>query len=69
MEGDAAFIKIKHLIVNCTLLFFMDDDAPIFLQTDASDYGIGAYLFQIKDTKEYPICFLSQALSPEKVRW
>jgi hypothetical protein len=32
------------------------------LCTDASDYGIGAYLYQIVDGKIRPIYFLSKAL-------
>lgn len=50
-------------------LFFLDDQAPLFLHTDASDYGIGAYLFQLKRGKEYPISFLSKTLQGAQLRW
>ena len=43
--------------------------SPIFLHTDASDYGIGAYLFQLKNGIEYPIAFISKALKKEQLRW
>ena len=47
----------------------MDDNALVFLHTDASDYGIGAYLFQIIDGLEQPIAFMSKTLSAEEIKW
>jgi hypothetical protein len=48
----------------------MDENLPVFLHTDASDYGCGAYLFQKdSDGKEYPIQFLSKSFSPVQKRW
>ena len=47
----------------------MDDYSPVHLETDASDYGIGAYLYQIKEDpgtevlKQWPIAFTSKALN------
>ena len=40
-----------------------------FLRTDASDYGVDAYHFQIRKGKEIPIIFLSKALTEEQFRW
>jgi hypothetical protein len=48
---------------------------PIFLQTDASNYGIGAYLFQkMQNTntlklEERPIAFLSKTLNKTQLKW
>ena len=64
-----AFEAIKKAIGDCPELFFMDDTSPVFLHTDASDYGIGAYLFQVKEGKEYPIAFVSKTLAREQLRW
>ena len=44
-QGRAAFREIKEAINNCPKLFFMDDNSPIFLHTDASDYGLGGAPF------------------------
>jgi hypothetical protein len=44
-------------------------DTPIFLQTDASNYGIGAYLFQIVDGVERPIAILSKGLSKTELNY
>ena len=43
----AAFAQIKSEIEQCPLLHFLKEDAPIYLNTDASDYGVGAHMFQI----------------------
>ena len=48
---------------------FLNDTDPIFLQTDASEYGIGGYLFQLIDGKEVPIAFVSKSLSVPQLRW
>ena len=40
----------RRIIADCQQLFFMDENAPITLQTDASDYGIGGYLYQTVDS-------------------
>jgi transposase InsO family protein len=65
----SAFNKLKNEIYNMPTLFFIDNDSPVYLHTDASDYGIGAYLFQIKSGKEYPIGFLSRKLKGAELNW
>ena len=52
------------------MLYFIDDTLPIFLHTDACQYGVGAYLFQMsRDGSEIPIAFISQALSNNQLNW
>jgi len=69
------FDKLKHAVVTCPKLFFLTNGAPVYLRTDASDYGIGAYLFQkVTDditgvTREHPVAFLSKALTGPQLRW
>lgn len=64
-----AFHKLKADIAQCTPLYFMHDTAPIFLHTDASQYGIGAYLFQVVDGQEQPIAILSKTLTGAQLNW
>ena len=65
-----AFEDMKEAIHECPSLFFMDEKLAIFLHTDASKYGIGAYLFQIdSEGKERPIAFISKTLSDAQRRW
>ena len=64
-----AFELTKTAINECPQLFFLHDDLPIYLHTDASDYGIGAYLYQKKGNQEHPIAFLSRTFTGEQKRW
>ena len=42
----------------------------MYLLTDASDYGIGGYLFQIVDGDvEVPVAFMSRSLTEAESRW
>jgi hypothetical protein len=66
---DKAFEDIKAMIDVCPKLYFFNPTAPVFLQTDASMRGIGAYLFQVVDGVEVPVEFLSKAFSREQTRW
>jgi len=71
-EAIKAFEDMKLAISNCPKLYFLDEDtrrSPVFLHTDASDYGVGAYLFQVIDGKEHPIQFISKAFDKVQLRW
>ena len=73
-EAESAFETMKELIDKCPQLFFHDPNGQIFLQTDASNDGIGAYLFQrILQADgtfvDQPIEFISKAFSKEQKRW
>jgi hypothetical protein len=54
---------------NGPTMHFLSDTDPIYLHTDASDYGVGAYLFQLVDGQETPIVFVSKSLSKAQLRW
>lgn len=69
-QSRQAFEDMKMAIHNCPSLYFMDDQLAIFLHTDASKYGIGAYLFQLTpEGRELPIAFISKTLSDTQRRW
>jgi hypothetical protein len=53
----------------CPKLIFLDDTSPIYLHTDASQYGMGAYLFQVREGKEIPIRFLSKSFDTRMSKW
>ena len=59
----------KKAVHECPKLFFLDDISPIYLHTDASQYGMGAYLFQVREGKEVPIHFLSKSFDDRLSRW
>ena len=46
-EAIEAFHYCRVAVSNCQELYFLEDTATPILQTDASDYGIGGYLYMI----------------------
>ena len=68
-EGRKAWDQVREDIRNVQTLYFIDPKLPVYLHTDASDYGIGAYLFQVIDGIEYPIMFMSKTLTEAESRW
>ena len=68
-ETNKAFFALQKLVCDCPLMHFVDPELPLYLHTDASDYGIGGYLFQIADGSERPNVFISQSLHYNQLRW
>ena len=68
-EATLAFALVKTEISKCTNMRFLNDYDPIFLHTDASDYGVGGYLFQVVDEIDHPVAFVSKSLSKTQLRW
>jgi hypothetical protein len=61
-ELEQHFYTVRDTVANCPALFFPISDGEVVVMTDASDFGIGAYIFQRVDGQERPIIFLSKAL-------
>ena len=68
-QQKGAFRKMQDAIINCTQNRFMEPGHPIFVQTDASNYGVGAYLFQLVAGEERPISFISKSLNKTERKW
>lgn len=60
---DEAIEKVKKLITSDIVLIHYDQSKPLVLQTDASEYGIGACLSHQIGKCERPIVFYSRTLS------
>ena len=43
----SSFRSMQDAVISCPKNRFLQPCHPIFVQTDASDYGIGAYMFQL----------------------
>ena len=69
------FFDVREAVHNCPQLFFIDNVSEIFLHTDASDYGCGAYLYQLRKSidhplgEEVPIAFISKSFDARMRRW
>ena len=63
---EAAFLKITVLFTSgaTPIMRHFDQDRPVMIETDASNFAIGAILSQkFKDGKIHPVSFLSKKLS------
>ena len=58
-----AFLELKRRLTAAPILSFPRSDCPFIIDTDASDYGIGAVLSQIQDGRETVIAYASRTLS------
>ena len=68
------FDRVKTAISNVYTLYHRDENAPLRLFTDASSYGIGAYLCQVVtlpggSQQEQPLAFISKTLTDQEKRW
>jgi hypothetical protein len=68
-ETEQAFYDTQKAVNECPQLFFTQDDLPVFVATDASDYGIGGICYQVTDNKILPISFMSKTLSAQECNW
>ena len=68
-EIKTKFVELQDAVANCCKLYFMDEDLPVYLHTDASVIGIGGYLFQEKDGRRIPIQFLNKQLNTTERKW
>ena len=68
-ERIHAFEKCQQAISNCQELYFLEDTATPIVQTDASDYGIGGYVFMVTNGKVRVIRYFSKALQGAQLNW
>ena len=68
-DAATAFENIKSLISRSPMLYFIHDTAPIVLMTDASDYGVGVYLYQLIDDKKELVALVSTSQSQTQLKW
>ena len=62
-EQQTAFDKAKELLQSADLLVHFDPEKELILETDASDYGVGAVLsHKMKNGTERPIGYVSRSL-------
>lgn len=62
-ESDEAFQKVKDALISAPVLSSPNFDKPFFIQTDASNSGLGAVLTQNIDDEEKVIAFASRSLT------
>jgi cleavage and polyadenylation specificity factor subunit 1 len=69
-DANAAFELVKTRVDECPKLWFEDTSLPVYVQTDASKYGMGAYMFQLTpEGVQRPIEFISKTFSESQRKW
>ena len=62
-EQDAAFKQLKERLISAPVLGMPRDEGTYYLDTDASDVGLGAVLSQDQDGQEIVLAYASRTLS------
>ena len=68
-EEAKAFNHLKYLLTTNPILGYPDSSKDYILQTDASEYAIGAVLAQIQNSKETVIAYMSKVLQKNEQKW
>lgn len=63
VECDAAFMELKFRLVSAPILAFPDFTKTFILDTDASQFGVGAVLSQLHNGQERVVAYASRVLS------
>ena len=68
-DCQAAFDEMKRRLTTAPVLSMPTEEDPYILDTDASDFAIGAVLSQIVDGEEHVIAYASKRLSRTEVNY
>ena len=69
-ECQAAFVRLKEMLVSNQVLRSPDASLPFVLETDASGRGVGAVLTQVNQVGEaHPVAFFSRKLLPQEEKY
>ena len=62
-EQQKAFDKLKELFTSAPILRYPDSNKPFIVETDASNFAVGAILSQEFDGQLHPIAYISTSLT------
>ena len=68
-EQQEAFKKLKDCLISAPVMAMPADEGQYTLDTDASDYAVGAVLQQNQEGKEVVIAYASKTFAPAEVRY
>ncbi|MBW0517974.1 hypothetical protein O181_057689 [Austropuccinia psidii MF-1] len=68
-EALRKFHQLKEAFTTSPILSHFNPSLPTIVETDASDYAMGALLSQVSDSGNHPIAFDSCKLLPEELNY
>jgi hypothetical protein len=70
LEAKNAFQNLKTAITTAPIFIHPDFSKPVYMETDASDFALGAVLSQKgDDAKLHPIAFYSRKFSAAEINY
>ena len=68
-DQQSAFDKLNELITSASILRNPDSNKPFIVETDASNFAVGAILSQEFDGQLYPIAYISTSLTNSQLNY
>ncbi|MBW0583775.1 hypothetical protein O181_123490, partial [Austropuccinia psidii MF-1] len=68
-EALRQFHQLKEAFTIAPILSHFDPSLPTIVETDASDYALGAVMSQISDSEKHPIAFDSLKIFPAELNY
>jgi len=69
-EAEAAFRELKNRFTTAPVLAHFDPREPVIIETDASDFALGAVLSQrSKEGRLHPVAFHSRKFQPAEINY
>ncbi|MBW0501526.1 hypothetical protein O181_041241 [Austropuccinia psidii MF-1] len=68
-EALTQFHQLKEAFTTSPILSHLNTSLPTIVETDSSDYALGAVLSQVSESGKHPIAFDSCKLLPEELNY
>jgi hypothetical protein len=69
-ECQQAFDRLKALFMEASILVHFHPEKPTVVETDASDFALGAVLSQVQDTSRlHPVAYHSRKFKPAEINY
>jgi len=69
-EAEAVFRELRHRFTTAPVLAHFDGEKPVIIETDASDFVIGAVLSQcVPEGRLHPVAFHSRKFQPAEINY
>ncbi|MBW0533943.1 hypothetical protein O181_073658 [Austropuccinia psidii MF-1] len=69
VEALSQFQILKEALTTAPILSHLNPSPPTIVETDSSDYSLGAVLIQVNDSGKHPIAFDSCKLLPAELNY
>ncbi len=66
VEAETAFRALKTALISAPILGYPKQEGQLIVDTDASNFGVGAVLSQIQDGQERVLAYYIRVLSPQE---